>query len=186
MSQLTGPAYKHEDYAGFIRRTAALLFDIMLVILASILIGGICISIPSIPWTEEQEDAVLAFVFTMTFLLYMLGFRLSLKGTPGYRLFRIRYAYMLDGKPTALTLLFRSFVAVVLLLFFALDHLWILFDEHKQAWHDKLSGFYVVKRKAQPCGTQRVTQRIINFMMLTFVVWEGAPETHTAATAGAT
>ncbi len=24
MSQLTGPAYKHEDYAGFIRRTAAL------------------------------------------------------------------------------------------------------------------------------------------------------------------
>ena len=77
-------------------------------------------------------------------------------------------------------------IVVPVMLFFAFDHIWILFDEHKQAWHDKLAGFYVVKRKARPCGTQRVTQRIINFMMLTFVVWEGAPETHTAATAGAT
>lgn len=186
MSQLTGPAYKHEDYAGFIRRTAALLFDMIMISLGSIVIGTVCIVIPTKPWTEEQEDAVFTFVFAMTFILYMLGFRLSLKGTPGYRLFRIRYAYMLDGKPTVLTLLFRSFVAVVLLLFFALDHLWILFDEHKQAWHDKLSGFYVVRSKARPVGTQRVTRRIINFVMLTFIVWEAAPETHAGTTAGAT
>ena len=47
-----------------------------------------------------------------------------------------------------------------------------VFDERKQAWHDKVSGFYVVKRNARPIGTRRVVQRLIHFMMLTFVVFE--------------
>ena len=85
---------------------------------------------------------------------------------------RIRYAYMLSGRPSVTMLLYRSMMALFLLWFFALDHFWILFDERKQAWHDKVSGFYVVKCRAEPVGTVRVVRRVINFMMLTFVVWE--------------
>ncbi len=93
-------------------------------------------------------------------------------GTPGYRIMRIRYAYAFDRRPSFLAILYRAGMAVFLMLFFLLDHIWILFDPHKQAWHDKVSGFYVVKCDAKPTGTRPVRRRYINFMMLTFPVWE--------------
>jgi uncharacterized RDD family membrane protein YckC len=173
MAQLMGPAFRREDYAGFIRRTAALLLDICIVLVASALIGAVPMSLYAESWTEAQEAAFSVGLFIICFIAYMIAFRLSLKGTPGYRLFRIRYAYMLDEKPTVSILLFRSFVWLVLL-FFAWDYLQILFDEHKQAWHDKVSGFYVVKSKAQPVGMRRVAQRGKTFMRMTFIVWEPA------------
>jgi hypothetical protein len=55
--------------------------------------------------------------------------------------------------------------------FFALDHFWILVDKRKQAWHDKMSGFFVVKRGSQPIGQCRMVPRVIGFMLLTFTVW---------------
>jgi uncharacterized RDD family membrane protein YckC len=107
-------------------------------------------------------------------LVYLIGFRFSMKGTPGYRVVRIRYAYALSGEPAWYSIAFRSVLAIFLMWIFALDHFWILFDRRKQAWHDKVSGFYVVKSGAQPIKTQRVVQRMVNFMMFTFVVWEPA------------
>ena len=97
-------------------------------------------------------------------------------GTLGYRIVGIRYAYALGGRPPWYLTMYRSAIAVFLLWTFSLDHLWIAFDKNKQAWHDKLSGFYVVKRRAQPCGTRRIVRRIINFMMMSFVVWEPADD----------
>jgi hypothetical protein len=45
-----------------------------------------------------------------------------------------------------------------------------------QTMRGKLSGFYVVKRRAEPIGTQRVVRRVIHFMTLTFEVWEPAKD----------
>jgi hypothetical protein len=80
----------------------------------------------------------------------------------------------LNEKPTVLTIFYRAAIAVFLLWFFCLDHIWIAFDERKQAWHDKVSGFYIVKRNARPVGWARINRRVIQFMMLTFPVWEPA------------
>jgi uncharacterized RDD family membrane protein YckC len=66
-------------------------------------------------------------------LIYFFGFRFLTNGTPGYRIVRIRYAYMLSGEPPWMSIAFRSFLAGFLMWVFALDHLWILFDERKQA-----------------------------------------------------
>ena len=79
----------------------------------------------------------------------------------------------------------RSLSAVFLMWFFALDHFWILFDERKQAWHDKVSSFYVIKRYAQPIGTRRIVQGITNIFGLTFICMEpaaGGAATHSAST----
>jgi uncharacterized RDD family membrane protein YckC len=58
----------------------------------------------------------------------------------------------------------RALWGVCLLLGFALDHIWILFDEHKQAWHDKIAGFYVVRGDAQPIAMVPMKRRLIGFM----------------------
>jgi uncharacterized RDD family membrane protein YckC len=174
MSEMIGPSYRRKDYAGFFRRTLALFLDLVIVVLVSSVIAEVWRSLAGEAWTEEQADAVMGGVVVIGLVTDMLSFRLLLKGTLGYRIVRIRYAYMLAEKPPLTAIAFRSFAAVVLLLFFGLDHLWILFDEHKQAWHDKISGFYVVKSKAQPTGMQPVVRRLINFFMLTFIVWEPA------------
>ncbi len=86
---------------------------------------------------------------------------------------RIRYAYMFDRKPTPLAVMFRAVVAAALtVMCLAVDHLWILGDPRKQAWHDKVSGFYVVKTRAQPVGTTTIVQRVTTIMGLTFIFWE--------------
>ena len=172
MSERSGPVYADRDYAGFVRRTVALVLDAVILLgfwfvmaFASILVA---------PATMEPDDAWdrLYMVWWLLALLYLLVFRMTLRGTLGYRLVGIRYAHMLSDRPAWSALAYRAAIAMFLLWIFALDHLWILFNRHKQAWHDKVAGFYVVRSSAQPIGTRRVVRRVINFMMLTFVVWE--------------
>jgi len=174
MSIQMGPIYDARDYAGFWRRTLAMAIDG--IILFSGFLGTVLAWTIVAPdaWVTEQAYGRIFMSFFILGLLYSLGLRFTPEGTLGYRLVGIRYASMVDGKPPVWRILFRSVAAVALLTTFALDHIWILFDERKQAWHDKMSGFYVVKRRAQPLGTQQVVQRVINFMGVTFIVWEPA------------
>ena len=177
MTECFGPVYARGDYAGFIRRTVALVFDAALLIGARLaLLWGWYLLAPA-PWVTDRAYVWLDCAWLVAAAIYFFGFRFTMRGTPGYRLVGIQYAYMLDGKPPLPWVVLRSLLAGFLMCVFALDHIWIIFDERKQAWHDKVSGFYVVKRTARPLGTQKVVQRVINFMMLTFVVWEPAGST---------
>lgn len=172
MSECVGPAYRPGDYAGFVRRTAALAIDAVLLLAVGLSAPFLWYALAPAEWVTEVAYLRIEMAWIIAAIVYMLGFRLTTHGTPGYRIVRIRYAYMLSEKPTFLSLGFRALLALFLMWFFALDHIWILFDKRKQAWHDKVTGFYVVKKDAQPIGTQRIVRRLINFMMLTFVVWE--------------
>ncbi len=180
MSELVGPVYAKQDYAGFIRRTVANLLDFVIVYAgATMFLTSLSISAPA-SWEmpdgsfTPQVEAWCQFGVSMAIILYMVGMRLFESGTLGYRIVRIRYAYALDGKPSVVTILYRAVMAVFLLWFFCLDHIWIIFDKRKQAWHDKVSGFYVVKCGARPTHTQRMNHRLIDFMSLSFPVWEPA------------
>jgi uncharacterized RDD family membrane protein YckC len=177
MSAILGPVYAKQDYAGFLRRTVALAVDIALVYGSWVFFGVVARLLLPESWyadepTSQSLDLWYVFGLWPYGLLYMFGLRLTAGGTLGYRLVGIRYAYALGEKPPILSILFRSALAIFLLWVFCLDHLWIAFDERRQAWHDKVSGFYVVKRRAQPVGRVRMNRRMINFMMLSFPVWE--------------
>lgn len=176
MNELHGPIYFLEDHAGFIRRTLALAIDFLILVLCSGIGTEIYSRLAPDTWFTDSSMAMIALAFLVSSLAYLIGFRMTDGGTPGYRLMRIRYASMLDIPPTLLTRTYRAVMAIFLLLFFSLDHIWILFDPCKQAWHDKVTGFYVVRKSAQSHGTQKIVQRVINFMMLSFVVWEPARE----------
>jgi uncharacterized RDD family membrane protein YckC len=172
----TGPLYRRCDYAGFLRRTAATLLD--LVILAALSIGGqgAWYFISPATWSTTRGQvgvglAVWAFAF-----VYIFGWRFFMNGTPGYRIMRIRYAYVLSGRPPASAVLLRSLSAILLMWVLAIDHFWILLDDRKQAWHDKISGFYVVKCKARPVGTAQVVQRIVNILGLSMVFLDPLPD----------
>jgi len=178
MPEMIGPVFARRDHAGFIRRTAALALDFVLLCGAyGLMVAALEYCSPDAwhddeGWLLDEVVVVYSFSFCVLAVIYTLGFRLSTYGTPGYRIMRIRYAYALGGRPSLLAILYRAGMAVFLMLFFCLDHIWILFDPRKQAWHDKVSGFYVVKCSAEPIATRPVRREFINFMMLTFPVWE--------------
>ena len=172
MNQQTGPVFAANAYAGFWRRTLALLLDAFIL---TALWTGVTVGLTGNASIEEvvaNGDQWMIGVGLFGGLLYLVAMRLTDGGTLGYRIVGIRYAYMLSGDPDLLTRIYRAILAIVLLWFFSLDHIWILFDERKQAWHDKVSGFYVVKRNAKPLGTTRVGKRMTQFMGLSLPIYE--------------
>jgi uncharacterized RDD family membrane protein YckC len=174
MEAQLGPVYAKADYAGFFRRMLALLLDLCILLLTwSVPAIIVCLVYPQ---AMHAGGRWLGLALLVLGLAYFFIFRLLERGSPGYRLVGIRYAYVLPGRPSKLWIVLRSLWALFLTMFFGLNHIWILFDPRKQAWHDKLSGFYVVRRRAQPISMQPIVQRLINFMGYTFIVWEPAAD----------
>ncbi len=164
--------------AGFWRRSLALAIDLLILVLFfEVVVRALWHWSPPERLTEEFALLV-DFTLMMCWLAYLVGLRLMERGTLGYRLVGIRYAYMFNETPGALIKLYRAAIAVFLLWAFGLSHFWMLFDPNKQTWHDKVSGFYVVKRRALPRGEQNIVRRVINFMMFSFVIYE--PQSQTA------
>lgn len=176
MSKRYGPVFAKRDYAGFWRRTAALAIDAALLWAAWLGASyGWYFCAPA-EWVSRRSYHLITTIWWLFAVAYLFGMRLTPRGTLGYRLVGIRYAYMLREQPTRWSLAFRAALAPLLLWFFALDHLWILADKRRQAWHDKVTGYYVVRNQAHPTGTVQMVQRTINFMQLTFIVWEPAED----------
>ncbi len=177
MSHRIGPIYAKKDYAGFIRRTAALILDAIIIISAYFGSAYGWYYLAPAEWVTVQSYKIIEGIWLIATFAYVFGMRLTVRGTLGYRIVGIRYAHMLSSKPSKWALAFRATLAPVLMWFFALDHWWILADPRKQAWHDKMTGFFVVKRHAKPIGECQMVQRVANFMLLTFLVWEPAADT---------
>ncbi len=172
----TGPLYRSCDYAGFLRRTTATILDILIIFAAWLLGGGLWeLLAPGLVVTRAGQAGAILAMYAFAFV-YIFGWRFFQNGTPGYRIMRIRYAYVLSGRPPVSAVLLRSLSAVLLMWVLAIDYIWILFDDRKQAWHDKISGFYVVKRTAQPVGTAAVVQRIVNIFGLSLVFLDPKPD----------
>ena len=173
---MVGPIYDPKDYAGFFRRSLALLFDFVFLIGLSFFAPEIWYHAAPDEWVTVESYVWIDIGCSLFAVAYCLGLRMTTYGTLGYRVMRIRYASMFEGQPGWMAVSYRAAITVFLLYTVGLDHIWILFVRHKQAWHDKVSGFYVVKCKARSQGTQRIERRLINFMMLTFPVWEPADD----------
>jgi uncharacterized RDD family membrane protein YckC len=147
------------QYAGFVSRLIAWLID-RGIIIAILGIAGwlvtylgkiVGLDITQCPttagWTGYLCFTILAglALFTLTFApLYFMFFWTLAGMTPGKALLGVRIV-RLDGHPMTFRISFRRYFGyVVSFLGFGMGYLWILIDNRRQGWHDKIAGTCVV------------------------------------------
>jgi uncharacterized RDD family membrane protein YckC len=151
------------DYAGFFSRTIAMLIDIA-IINATVVIGGWIITItvnildigPVLNFMKNiypNLESNISYLFNPTYvaififvlvILYFLFF-LSFSGhTPGKALMGLRVVPMHGGKMSFIrsSLRFVAYAVSIIPLF--LGFFWIIFDDRRQGWHDKIANTCVI------------------------------------------
>ena len=130
-----------KQQAGFFRRSAALIYDALLLFAAFFLVTAIAI------WLNEGENvpgAWLRWFFLVTMYLFFSWFWLHGGQTLGMRDLRLRLVDKNGLPPTLKAVTVRFIAAIVSWIAFAAGHVWILIDTQKLAWHDRLSQTFVV------------------------------------------
>lgn len=129
--------YTREDYGGYWRRNFANSLD------------GLFLSI-AFAMVSFAPVGAITILEILIFLTYMIWFKLTYGATPGYQLLGIKIV-SIDGAELSLKQivirLISTFFSALLL---GLGYLWIVFDENRQAWHDKTAGTYVIRPGAIP------------------------------------
>ena len=100
MSELVGPVYAREAYAGFFRRTLALLIDLLILGIAGFAMYLGWYGLAPARWLTATADARVDAVYFVLAVVYLIAFRLLTRGTPGYRIVGIRYAYIVKKQGT--------------------------------------------------------------------------------------
>lgn len=151
------------QYAGFATRLLAFLFDVALlssiVVIATwfvnttinMLIGGEIFSwiTNSVPYINQvykfSSSPIVTSIAAVAFIIgYFVFFWTFIGQTPGKYFMGVKIITM-DGKPLRLhhsILRYAGYYASALL--FGLGFLWILVDDQRRGWHDRLAGTCVV------------------------------------------
>ena len=140
-------------YAGFITRLTAFVVDQAIVAFISLSIVlavhfalnafrvNQLFGFDDIPWQVAIGFGV--GVYLVISIAYDLGFWMLTGQTPGKRLMGVRVLRS-DGQRLQLGNAIRRELAYVLSGILFLGYLWILFDNRRRGWHDKLAGTIVV------------------------------------------
>jgi uncharacterized RDD family membrane protein YckC len=132
-------------YAGFFRRFIAFIIDALVLRMILIVLLGY--------WSDVDVDM---FSFGNLFnrntiiveLIIMIYFVLcessSWQATLGKKLLGIKVVTEGYGRPTVRTAAIR-YVAKYLSDIFLLGFIWVIFDDKKQGWHDKIAATYVIR-----------------------------------------
>ncbi len=130
--------------AGFLRRLAALIYDMLVLACIWFFATGLMVLInkgESLPAHHPLLTAYLLLV-TFTFLAWCW---IHGGQTLGMKAWKIR-VQGINGEPlTWKTALIRYLVALVSLASLGLGFVWILFDGSKRSWYDRASGTCVVR-----------------------------------------
>lgn len=142
------------QHGGFWIRTVAYLIDTAVLYLLAIIlsvVGIIALGVASSDLRELDEERIMGlmvplYVFnTIITIFYFTYFHGSLGQTPGKMLCRLKVVRV-NGEPLGYGRAFLRWAGYLpSSLVFCLGFLWAAFDRHKQAWHDKIAGTYVVK-----------------------------------------
>lgn len=122
-------------YSPFLTRLAALFIDAVIISVISSLLSG------------YRSNSVMANMpgFVIGALYYVLMWTYSNGQTLGKKVMKIKVIRE-DGKPVDLqTAILRYIGYFVSGLFLGLGFIWVLFDDRKQGWHDKIAHTFVVK-----------------------------------------
>jgi uncharacterized RDD family membrane protein YckC len=150
------------QYAGFVTRLIAWIID-RLIISGILALLGIAITwllntLQLNEWLQANGRAALivAIVLIVTTvaiqLLYTMGFWVLVGQTPGKRVMGVRLVRTDGGRVTWGNAIRRQ-VGYWLSTFLFLGYLWILVDNRRQGWHDKLAGTLVLYAWPEEGGT---------------------------------
>lgn len=140
-------------YAGFVTRLAAFVVDRTVTSLFLVLAGQAIryvldafrinqmFGFGDMSWQMATGLGVGAYLVVT--VIYDLSFWMLAGQTPGKRLMGVRVV-RIDGGRLHLSNAIRRELAYVLSGILFLGYLWILFDNRRQGWHDKLAGTIVV------------------------------------------
>lgn len=136
------------EYAGFWRRVLASIVD-------SIIIGIITAPLLALIygsdyWLGESDaivqgpaDVLISWVFP---IVWTVAFWLKKGATPGKMLVGIRIVRAETGEPLSVGRCLGRYVSYfVSALVFCLGFLWVVWDDRKQGWHDKIADTVVIK-----------------------------------------
>lgn len=138
------------QYAGFVSRMLAFGIDIVVIVVMLIALGWLVDTVTTLfpPVLIDLESiyqiAIAGVVVVVTSAIYYLFFWTLTGQTPGKMLLGIRVV-SLDGSGLSLWQALRRFVGYFLsALAIYVGYLWVLIDNRRQGWHDKLAGTIVV------------------------------------------
>jgi uncharacterized RDD family membrane protein YckC len=141
------------QYAGFATRLIAWTIDRLIVatIVAVVTVGADLVQgalgITDLLGVEEQAALIMTgLAVVLAFLIpivYDIGFWLLAGQTPGKRLMGLRIVRT-DGQRLTSGNCVRRFIGYWLSSFLLLGYLWVLVDNRRQGFHDKLAGTFVV------------------------------------------
>lgn len=135
-------------YAGFWQRFGASFLDgilLYLVMFALLLLayGTSYLDDPAANWGFAQVLISYGLPITLTLIFWI-----KKAATPGKMAIGATIVDAHTGEqPTTRQFVIRYFAYIVSTLPLFLGYLWVVFDSRKQAWHDKLAGTVVVRRK---------------------------------------
>lgn len=147
--------------AGFWRRFAAALVDLVVLVPVGWLVTWIAANLAGMQLPEARRtgvdywlDLALAgepalwggvILFSSVAAIYLLLFQAMAGRTPGMRLLGLRVVDLYGETPSVLRAAARTAGYLVSAATFSLGFLWIGFDREKRGLHDWLAGTYVIK-----------------------------------------
>jgi uncharacterized RDD family membrane protein YckC len=151
-------------YAGFWRRFIAYIIDgfiISIVFIILAFIGGIAffagtMSSGNNVWIAEMNNPERMVYLTLWFWLfstliniaYFTYFHGSTGRTPGKMLLSLQVVSVEGNQISFGTAFLRSAGYLVSSIVFCMGYIWIMFDNKKQGWHDKIAGTVVIIRES--------------------------------------
>ena len=143
-------------YAGFWKRLAATLIDMVLITVVIALLLWVVYGEAYLNRAQPvpgnlsglflgPADAFIQLVVPMVLLFVFWKYRCA---TPGKMLLSLKIVDARTGKaPSTVQLVGRFFAYLVSTVPLGLGFLWIAFDRRKQGWHDKLAGTVVITER---------------------------------------
>ncbi len=139
---------KHDYFGGFGRRLIAFLIDIAILVLLTGIIHRIGISVFGKLFEEEllrMAGMVSSLVFCLLFSVYFILFHGAVGQTPGKMVVGLKLLQE-SGAPVSYGTAFLRWVGYLISAFFLfLGFFWIIIDDRKQGWHDKIAKTKVHK-----------------------------------------
>jgi uncharacterized RDD family membrane protein YckC len=135
------------EYAGFTTRLVAFVVDLMIVIASIAMITVVADLLNSVLGFIPSTSTLLSLMVALTSLVFLQAYWITfwmLAGqTPGKRLMGLRIVTV-DGGRVTIGVSIRRLIGYYISAILFLGFLWVLVDNRRQGFHDKLAGTYVL------------------------------------------
>lgn len=128
------------EYAGRLHRFAAFVIDVVIISVIIVVLGAIGVIDLGNP---SATDQVIEAVITLGYYILLTA---AFGATLGKMALGMKVVDESGQKAGVLKVLIRETIGkIVSAIVIFLGYIWILFDDKRQGWHDKIGGTFVVK-----------------------------------------